>query len=117
MLPVTRLIGHKEYGNTPPGGYPGRKGDPRYSMDWRRARVASFQPRTGEDDMPSAKDVVDELLERTVTLKNGDTPRIKTVLAALVDRAKTEQADLDDIQARLANIEAKLAAPAEPPAA
>jgi hypothetical protein len=51
MLPVTRVIGHKDYGNTPPGGWPGRKGDPVYDMNWRRARVAAFQPRS-EDDMP-----------------------------------------------------------------
>lgn len=50
MLPVHRVIGHKEYGNTPPGGWPGRKGDPVYDMNWRRARVAAFTPRILEDD-------------------------------------------------------------------
>lgn len=52
MLSPTRLIGHKEYGNTPPGGYPGRKSDPRYDMNWRRARVANFKPRTGPTPTP-----------------------------------------------------------------
>lgn len=47
MLSPTRVIGHKEYGNRPPGGWPGRKQDPTYDMDWRRGRVASFRPRTG----------------------------------------------------------------------
>jgi hypothetical protein len=40
MLPVNRLIGHREWTD--------RKGDPRHSMDWRRACVAAFTP---EDDM------------------------------------------------------------------
>jgi hypothetical protein len=44
MLPVHRVIGHKEYGNQP-NGWPGRKTDPVYSMDWRRQRVAAFKPR------------------------------------------------------------------------
>ena len=37
MLPVHRLIGHKEWA-------PGRKSDPVYAMSWRRSRVAAFQP-------------------------------------------------------------------------
>jgi hypothetical protein len=41
MLPATRVIGHKEYGNQ---GHPGRKSDPVYEMSWRRARVAAFTP-------------------------------------------------------------------------
>jgi hypothetical protein len=36
---VDRLIGHKEWA-TPSG----RKGDPEYSMDWRRTRVGAFAP-------------------------------------------------------------------------
>jgi hypothetical protein len=51
MLSATRVIGHREYGNTPPGGWAGRKTDPVYDMNWRRARVASFRPVL-EDDMP-----------------------------------------------------------------
>lgn len=53
MLPAHRVIAHREYGNTPPGGWPGRKTDPTYDMTWRRNRVAAFTPRTSqEDDMP-----------------------------------------------------------------
>ncbi len=37
MLPVARLIGHKEWTS--------RKSDPRHDMNWRRARVANFTPR------------------------------------------------------------------------
>lgn len=57
MLPVTRLIGHKDYGCTPPGGWAGRKTDPVYDMNWRRARVANFRPRTQEDAMPNPSDL------------------------------------------------------------
>jgi hypothetical protein len=42
MLPVSRVIGHKDWA-------PGRKSDPLYSMSWRRSRVAAFTP--GEDEM------------------------------------------------------------------
>lgn len=37
MLPVSRVIGHREWTT--------RKIDPRYSMDWRRAGVAHITPR------------------------------------------------------------------------
>lgn len=47
-LPAHRVIGHKEYGNV---GHPGRKSDPVYDMNWRRARVAAFTPGVQEDDM------------------------------------------------------------------
>jgi hypothetical protein len=50
-LPAHRVIAHREYGNTPPGGWPGRKGDPVYDMNWRRQRVAAFQPQQQEDVM------------------------------------------------------------------
>lgn len=51
-LPASRVVGHKEYGNQP-NGWPGRKTDPSYSMDWRRRRVASFKPRTGAAGGPT----------------------------------------------------------------
>jgi hypothetical protein len=35
MLPVSRVIGHKEWA-------PGRKSDPTYDMNWRRAGVAAI---------------------------------------------------------------------------
>ena len=37
MLPVTRVVGHKEWS-------PGRKSDPIYDMNWRRAGVAGVRP-------------------------------------------------------------------------
>jgi hypothetical protein len=43
MLATSRVIGHKEWA-------PGRKSDPRYDMNMRRAQVAAFTP--AEDDMP-----------------------------------------------------------------
>ncbi len=75
MLPVHRVIGHKNYGNTPPGGWKGRKGDPVYDMDWRRNRVANFHPRSG-DDMPTAQEVADAVVARLLQANNrtvGDT--------------------------------------------
>lgn len=39
MLSASRVIGHREYAGP-------RKSDPRLDMDWRRARVAGFRPRT-----------------------------------------------------------------------
>lgn len=38
MLPVSRVIGHREWA-------PGRKIDPRYDMNWRRTGVATVRPR------------------------------------------------------------------------
>jgi len=51
MLHAHRVIGHKEYGNTPPGGWTDRKQDPAYDMNWRRARVAAFTPQSQGDDV------------------------------------------------------------------
>lgn len=44
---VERLIGHKEWA-TPDG----RKGDPEYSMDWRRGRVGAFVPTAPQPVLP-----------------------------------------------------------------
>lgn len=63
-LPAHRVIGHKEYGNTPPGGYPGRKSDPVYDMNWRRQRVAAFTPRG--DDMPTPEEFANAVLDAEV---------------------------------------------------
>ncbi len=70
MLPIYRIIGHKDYGNTPPGGWPGRKQDPAYNMDWRRIRVANFTPRG--DDMPTPEEVADAVVARLLQA-NGRT--------------------------------------------
>lgn len=43
MLPLGRVIGHREWA-------PGRKTDPRYDMNWRRAGVAGITPRNQEDN-------------------------------------------------------------------
>jgi hypothetical protein len=43
MLPISRVIGHREWA-------PGRKVDPTYDMDWRRAGVAGIRPRGQKDD-------------------------------------------------------------------
>lgn len=88
MLPAFRVIGHKEYGNRPPGGTPGRKSDPTYSMDWRRNRVANFTPRTEqEDDMPSAQEVADALLDTPIEVAEAkalglhNTTTLRTLLS------------------------------------
>lgn len=107
------VLGHKEWGNRPPGGWPGRKQDPRIDMDDRRAAVAAFTPDQ-EDDMPSVKDFVKELLDTRVTLPDNSTPTLRTLLPAIRQSQKSQQADLDDIQSRLAAIEARLPAPSEP---
>lgn len=65
MLPVARVIGHKEYGNTPPGGWPGRKKDPVYDMAWRRSQVAAFTPRK-ESDMPTPAEYAQAVVDATV---------------------------------------------------
>lgn len=72
-VPLDRVVGHKEYGNTPPGGWAGRKTDPQYSMEWRRNRVVNFTPGNSpaqeEDDMPSAQEIANAVLDTPV-----DTP-------------------------------------------
>lgn len=82
MLPVHRIIAHREYGNTPPGGYPGRKQDPTYDMAWRRGRVANFRPRTGtpteEDPLARLSDdgvaKLEELVEVFIPGRSGRKP-------------------------------------------
>jgi len=54
MLPVHRLIGHKEYAA-------GRKSDPVYDMNWRRGRVANF---TGGAPAPAATREWDEMASK-----------------------------------------------------
>lgn len=67
-------VGHKEYGNRKPGGSPGRKNDPNYSMDRMRADVAAHQPgqAEGDDDM-SAADV--EAISRYIDKAAGNLPQ------------------------------------------
>jgi hypothetical protein len=43
MLPIARVIGHREW-------TPGRKADPVYDMDWRRAGVAGIRPRNADQE-------------------------------------------------------------------
>jgi hypothetical protein len=76
MLSVTRVIGHKEYGCTPPGGWAGRKTDPVYDMNWRRARVANFRPRTQEDDMPLTDADINRIRDRILHSPVGPDGRI-----------------------------------------
>lgn len=63
-LPAHRVVGHKEYGNRAPGGYPGRKTDPTYDMNWRRNRVANFI--TEGDDMPTAQEIAQAVLNEPI---------------------------------------------------
>jgi hypothetical protein len=66
MLPPARVIAHREYGNTPPGGWAGRKTDPTYDMNWRRERVAAFRP-VQEDDMPLTDEDLTRIADRVWT--------------------------------------------------
>jgi hypothetical protein len=68
------------------------------------------------DDMPSADEVADALLNRVITMPDKSKAAVRTVIGAIRQSQKSQQADLDDIQTRLAAIEAKLVEPA-PPAA
>lgn len=79
MLPVYRLIGHKEYAA-------GRKSDPRYSMDWRRSRVAAFTPRgvdlpLNDADVAKIKGAFEAVLVEMLT---GDTA--PSLPAASIDK-------------------------------
>lgn len=56
--------GHKEW--TP------RKIDPTYSMHDRRRQVGAFTPASMEDDMPTAKEVAETLLDYPLVRKSGD---------------------------------------------
>lgn len=72
MLPVTRVIGHKEYAKPF-----GRKIDPTYDMNWRRNRVASFTPR-GTDDV----NLTDQIPQENIADgKGGYTRRESTSVA------------------------------------
>ena len=74
MLPVARVIAHKEW--TP------RKIDPRVSMTWRRQRVAAFTPRNRqtEDDMPTPADLLNaKVSDETGSLR--DTVRDARVIS------------------------------------
>lgn len=50
-MPVdaSRVIGHREWA-------PGRKSDPTYNMDWRRAGVAGIVPRPPTEDAMTKED-------------------------------------------------------------
>lgn len=78
MLPVDHLIGHKEWTS--------RKSDPRYSMNWRRSRVAAFRPR-GDDDVTP-----EELLNAKVSTAEG-TVRQTLIDARQIARRAEEAAD------------------------
>jgi hypothetical protein len=96
MLPSSRVIGHREYGNTPPGGWAGRKTDPVYDMNWRRQQVADFTPNSPEeDDVVTEQDKIDiankvaELIPGRVwdvTARDGITTGNLLGMAAMADR-------------------------------
>jgi DNA-binding transcriptional MerR regulator len=54
MLPISRVIGHREWA-------PGRKTDPAYDMDWRRAGVAGIRPRAAQEDDELSQAQIDQL--------------------------------------------------------
>jgi hypothetical protein len=61
-----------------------------------------------EDDMPSADEVADALLNRVITMPDKSKAAVRTVIAAIRQSQKSQQTDLDDIQSRLAAIETAL---------
>jgi hypothetical protein len=116
------VLGHKEWGNRPPGGWPGRKTDPSLDMNERRAAVAAFTPDQ-EDDMPlndaDAQKVADKLLRTRLKLKDGSTPQVGSILVGIIDRLKSQATTLGEHGIQLDDIEDYVDgdAPAEPPAA
>jgi hypothetical protein len=60
------------------------------------------------DDMPSADEVADALLNRVITMPDKSKAAVRTVVAAIRQSQKSQQADLDDIQSRLSAIETAL---------
>lgn len=62
---VERIIGHKEWAK-------GRKGDPKYSMDWRRNQVAHFSPPSAN---PTAQKEIDMFLVDDPGTDAGDSPK------------------------------------------
>jgi hypothetical protein len=81
MLAVSRVIGHKEWA-------PGRKSDPRYDMNARRAEVAAFTPTSVGDDMPTP----DDLFNAALFTVDGKTLRLRDVLSQILQSAQTSNA-------------------------
>jgi hypothetical protein len=103
---VDHTVGYSDGTHYDPG--------PNFPYDVVIARARDIQ---NGDDMPSADEVADALLNRVVTMPDKSKASVRTIIAAIRQSQKSQQADLDDIQTRLGAIEAKLNAPAEPPAA
>jgi hypothetical protein len=55
MLNIARVIGHKEWA-------PGRKSDPAYDMNWRRAGVAGIRPRNAAQEDELSQQQVDQII-------------------------------------------------------
>ncbi|HEY9354627.1 MAG TPA: N-acetylmuramoyl-L-alanine amidase [Nocardioides sp.] len=77
MLPVSRVIGHKEWA-------PGRKSDPTYDMNWRRAGVAGIVPRGSVEPQTPAPKPVPRDLEDAMYLKCKPDPAKPDVLVGIL---------------------------------
>jgi hypothetical protein len=112
---VPGVIGHADYTNATGDG---THWDPGPGFPWDVVLARANAIANGEeDDMPSADEVADALLNRVITMPDKSKAAVRTVIAAIRQSQKSQQADLDDIQARLAAIEGKLPAEPAPPAA
>lgn len=60
MLPISRVIGHREWS-------PGRKSDPVFDCDWMRAGVAGIHPRTTAAAPPPRRED-DDTVQIDITL-------------------------------------------------
>ena len=81
MLPVQRVIGHKDYAGP-------RKSDPVYDRGWRQQRVASFTPRTSAASKPTTAQPTPP--EDDMPLNDADKQWIREQLAGLVWQARDD---------------------------
>lgn len=86
--------------------------------DRRIAQVPEIiaRARQEEDDMPSAEDVAKAIWNEVLTLPDGSKASARTVVTAIRQSQKSMQADLDDLQSKVAALQAPPESP-EPPAA
>lgn len=80
-IPESFPIGHKEWTD--------RKSDPVYDMNAMRREVGAFTP--GDDDMPSAKEVADEIWTRPVYDIDGKKVTVGAAIGELLREAQQNQ--------------------------
>jgi hypothetical protein len=104
------VIGHVDYTNATGDG---THWDPGPGFPWDVVLARANGIANGEEDnMLSAKEIVEEFLETPIEVKDSKgkvtTPRIKTVVAGIRQAEHTIQGDTDDLQNRVSRVEDKL---------